>query len=137
METTRFVGGGKCLGEESSIKWLLVAEMVHKPRRQTGFVCCSRSCGLLNVFLRNTFLSCILAQRWSPPPQAPYSCQSPLQAQCAGVSQSKKAYPQTTACCILSAVASKQAQITLICKKLTKLGLGSSGDKLPLSQQLK
>lgn len=49
VETTGFVGGGECLGEESRINWPLLTEMVHKPRRQTGFVCCSRSCGLLSV----------------------------------------------------------------------------------------
>lgn len=50
VETTEFVGGGGCLGEESSVNWPLVTEMVQKPRGQIGFVCCSRRHGLMNVF---------------------------------------------------------------------------------------
>lgn len=111
--------------------------MVHKPQRQTGFVCCSRSCGLLNVFLRNTFLSCMLAWRWSPPPQAPYSCQSSLQAQCASVSWSKKTFRRPQHAASYQQWPANKLKSALICKKLTKLGLGFSGDKLLLSHQLK
>lgn len=52
METTGFVGGG-CLGEESSVHWPLVVEMVQKPQGQIGFIC--HQIGLLNVFQGTLF----------------------------------------------------------------------------------